>query len=337
MLKKFPGFIDVHVHLRDPGATHKEDFYTGSRAAIVGGFTFILDMPNNPVPTVSTERLKEKIALSKKAICDIGFHYGTNGINTDSFAAAGKHPRVFGLKLYCNHTTGEMLIENLNLLEKVFAQWKSEKPILVHAEGTQLAGVIAFAYFYNRRIHVCHPSQGCEVELVRLAKQKRMHISAGVTPHHLFLTDKVVKQMESFTMMKPPLGKQEDQDALWEGLHDGTIDLIETDHAPHTKEEKMSEKPPFGIPGLETALGLLLKAVHEKRLTMKHVVRLLYEAPKKIFHIPDQPKTSIELDPQRPYIIGSDGYATKCAWSPFDGWEAYGKVETVIFKGKKLL
>src|SRR5258708_2631495 len=141
-LLRLPGLIDVHVHLREPGATHKEDFLTGSRAAVKGGFTFIIDMPNNPTPTISLERLAEKIALSKKAICDIGFHYGTNGLNTESFAAAAQNPKVFGLKLYCNHTTGEMLLDDPILVEKVFQTWESEKPILVHAEGEKLTTAI---------------------------------------------------------------------------------------------------------------------------------------------------------------------------------------------------
>jgi len=147
-LKRFPGFIDPHVHLREPGAIYKEDFYTGSRAAAKGGFTFMIDMPNNPQPTVTIERLNEKIKLSnEKAIIDVGFHYGTNGKNTETFKIAWQNPRVFGLKLYCSHTTGEMLIEDPVLLEKVFKAWDSQKPILVHAEGVQLAAMIALASF----------------------------------------------------------------------------------------------------------------------------------------------------------------------------------------------
>lgn len=337
MVKRFPGFIDVHVHLREPGATHKEDFQSGSRAAIGGGFTFIIDMPNNPMPTVSLRRLKEKISLSKKSFCDIGFHFGTNGKNTKMFSVAWRHPRVYGLKLYCNHTTGEMLIEDIAALEQVFAAWKSEKPILVHSEGVHLAAVLALAHFFGRRLHVCHISQQSEVALVRLAKKKKIAVTAGVTPHHLFLTNGDVVTLGSKALMKPPLGIKRDQHALWEGITDGTIDCVETDHAPHTREEKSSDKPPFGVPGLETAVPLLFHAVYKKKLKEKDVIRLLYTNPKKIFHIPDQKKTYIALDPQKEYCIGKEGYQTKCNWSPFDGWNIHGKVESVVIRGKRVL
>ena len=205
-LQKFPGFIDVHVHLREPGATHKEDFHTGSRAAVKGGFTFVIDMPNNVTPTISEERLNEKVTLSKtKAICDIGFHFGTNGRNTETFNKIKNRKEVYGLKLYCNHTTGEMLIEDLTLLEGVFEKWDSKKPLLVHAEGVQLAAAIALAQLYGRRLHVCHISQAIEVELVRLAKKKKMAISAGVCPHHLYFTGEEREKRKGYACMKPHL------------------------------------------------------------------------------------------------------------------------------------
>ena len=272
-LIKIPGLIDAHVHLREPGATHKEDFYTGSRAAIAGGFTFIIDMPNNPTPTITKERLEEKIELSHKAMCDIGFHFGTNGKNIEEFEKVKNNPHVFGLKIYCNHTTGEMLIEDLDLIEKVFAGWESNKPILVHAEGEQLKTALIMAQKYNRVLHVCHISQASEVELVRVAKKNLQKVTAGVCPHHLYFNKDVVEKMKGYAMMKPPLGTQEDIDALWVGLNDGTIDIVETDHAPHTREEKESEKPPFGVPGLETALGLMYKAVHDGKIKGEDVIR----------------------------------------------------------------
>lgn len=331
MVQRFPGLIDVHVHLRDPGATHKEDLRTGSRAAVAGGFTYILDMPNNPQPTFTIPRLNDKIRRSRNLPCDIGFHYGTKGDNLASFPIAWKNTHVFGLKLYCNHTTGDYLIEDLLLLEGVFAAWKSEKPILVHAEGAHLAATIALAIIYGRRLHVCHISQLAEVELVRKTKQKKHPVTCGVTPHHLFLTNKD-KQF-----MKPPLGTQKDQDALWDGVGDGTIDIVESDHAPHTREEKQKIPVPFGVPGLETTLGLLLKAVHEKKLSLKEIKRLLYDRPKELFAIRDQPQTYIEFDPDKPYMLRPEDLVTKCGWSPFENWQLYGRVEKVVYKGKQVV
>jgi dihydroorotase-like cyclic amidohydrolase len=335
---RLPGLIDVHVHLREPGATQKEDFYTGSRAALRGGFTYILDMPNNSTPTVSIERLNEKIKLSgQKAVCDIGFHYGTNGLNTTTFKEAARNKKVFGLKLYCNHTTGEMLLEDLQLLEEVFSNWKSKKPILVHAEGVELAAAIALAKLYGRKLHVCHITQAIEVELVRLAKKQKQDITSGVCPHHLFLTGEARDKMGSFALMKPPLGTQQDQDALWKGLNDGTIDVVETDHAPHTLEEKKSATPPYGVPGLETALSLMVKAVKEKKFPQDKLIKVFYKNPRKIFNIPVQPKTYIEVNTSKTWKVGQEKYETKCGWSPFEGWELPGVVEKVVFKGKTVI
>lgn len=336
-LKRFPGFIDAHVHLRDPGATQKEDFYTGSRAALMGGVTQVIDMPNNPTPTISLARLMEKIQLAdEKSLIDISFHYGTNGTNTDTFADAFNHPRVAGLKLYCNHTTGEMLIEDLALLEKVFAAWESSKPILLHAEGTQLAAGIALGYLYGRTLHVCHITQAIEVELVRLAKAKGQNISAGVCPHHLYMTEKDREIKKGYATMKPPLGPQSDQDALWAGLIDGTIDIVETDHAPHTREEKETDSPAFGVPGLETVVGLMFKAAHDGRITEDDVVKFLYTNPKRIFSLPDQPDTYVELDPEKEYVVRPP-YESKCGWSAYEGMTLYGKPETVVLRGKTIV
>lgn len=332
-LQRFPGFIDVHVHLRDPGATHKEDFRTGSRAALAGGFTYVIDMPNNPTPTVSIERLEEKITLAhEKALCDIGFHYGTDGHNTDSFAAAAASPLVFGLKIYCNHTTGNMLLQDLALLEKIFQAWPKTKPILVHAEGMELAATIGLARLYDQRLHVCHITQAIEVELVRRAKQTKQAITAGVCPHHLYLTEQNVAKLKGYGIMKPPLGTTDDQDALWEGLADGTIDIVETDHAPHSKEEKEAKVPAFGVTGLETAVGLVCKGMADGRLKPSALAQLLHHGPRKIFNIPEQSNTYVELDPTKAYKI-TKPFETKCGWSPFEGREAYGQVQTVVLRG----
>lgn len=336
-VKKYPGFIDGHVHLREPGATHKEDFNTGSRAAAVGGFIFIMDMPNNAEPTINRSALEEKILRAEHALTPIGFHYGTNGMNADTFEEVKNNSHVFGLKIYCNHTTGEMLIEDIDVLTTVFSGWHSDKPILVHAEGTQLASAIALAHLFDRRLHVCHISQEVEVELVRQAKKRGIRISAGVCPHHLYMTGDDREKLKGYAVMKPPLGTKKDQDALWRGLEDDTIDIVETDHAPHTKEEKEKDPPAFGVPGLETAVPLMFKAVKDGRLTEDKLIKKMFDNPKRIFNVPDMDETYVELDPDEEFKIGDCGYETKCNWSPFDGWTAYGKPKKVVIKGKVVL
>lgn len=334
-IKRFPGLIDAHVHLREPGATHKEDFYTASRAAVKGGFAYIMDMPNNPLPTVSLVRLKRKIYLSRqKAVCDIGFYYGTNGRNFNSFKAAWLNQNVFGLKIYCNHTTGDLLIDDLSVLEEVFKRWESDKPILAHAENTQLATVVALAHLYNRRLHICHLSKAGEVELVRRAKTKKQKITCGVCPHHLYLTEKDRGKMKGYAEMKPSLGTRADQNSLWQALGDGVIDIVESDHAPHTKEEKEKDPPAFGVPGLETTFGLMLLAVKEKKITEGQLLNLLYYCPRKIFRVSRQPKTYFEIDTNQEWIVGQAGYETKCGWSPFNGWTLPGVIKKLVFRGK---
>lgn len=338
MLKRYPGFIDVHVHLREPGAEQKEDYVTGTRAAAAGGFTLVLDMPNNPTPTISQARLAEKIKLvGKKAVCGVGFHFGTNGANIGEFRKVWARREVYGLKLYLNHTTGEMLIEDPKTLKKIFASWESEKPILVHAEGEQLELALELAGYYRRRLHVCHISLKAEVEMVRRAKTRKQKVTAGVTPHHLFLTEADEKKLGPFAMMKPPVNREADRQALWQALEEGTIDLVETDHAPHTLSEKQGEKPPFGVPGLETAVGLMFMAVKEKRIKEARVVDCLYHKPREVFKIPAQSKTYVELDKDKAFTAGAGGWQTKCGWSPFAGWELFGKAETVVVAGKSLV
>jgi len=294
-------------------------------------------MPNNPIPTFTIEALEEKVKLAKKAVCEVGFHFGTNGKNLNEFKKAYIHPKIFGLKVYCNHTSGDFLIEDSVVLELIFAAWQSEKPILVHAEGEKVKLCIALAKKYDRRLHICHISQKEEVEMVRKAKKAKLKVTTGVTPHHLFLINADVTKLGPFAMMKPPLGTKENQDTLWQGILDGTIDLVESDHAPHAKQEKLAEKPAFGVPNLETTLGLLFKAVRDKKIAEKDIIRLLFDNPKKIFNVPEQKNTYIELNPEKSYLIGENGYQTKCAWSPFDKWQVYGKVENVILHGKKIM
>lgn len=326
-----PGLIDIHVHLRSPGQTHKEDFITGTKAALAGGFTTILDMPNNIVPITLKRLLDEKINLAKKNIlCDVGFYFGSQGENVGEFEKVKNE--VFGIKLYLNKTTGNFLI-NTSSLGKIFETWpKNCGPILVHAEDNTIEEVLKHAAKTEKPTHFCHISLASDLIQISNAKKRGLPITCGVTPHHLFLNSEDAKKLKSFGRMKPDLKKADDVSYLWEHLHE--IDVIESDHAPHTKEEK--EKPintsPYGIPELESTLPLLLTACHKKMLKMDDIIRLCYENPKKIFHIPNQ-NSSIEVNLEEKYILEESNLFTKCAWSPFSGWQMQGKVKKVTIRG----
>ena len=230
-----PGLIDTHVHLREPGATQKEDFESGSKAAIAGGYTTILDMPNNPEPTVTPKTLRKKVNPAKGRIyCDIGFHFGGTLGSIQYFQ--GIKDKVFGLKVYMNHTTGTLLQEDPDILQKIFAFWPKNKVLMVHAEGQTLQTAIDLARKNNTKLHVCHVSLASEIRLIRRAKLENLSITCEVTAHHLFLSQKDQKRLGPFGMMRPPLANP---DVLWKAIKDQTIDMIASDHAPHTKEEKL--------------------------------------------------------------------------------------------------
>lgn len=330
---KLPGLIDPHVHLREPGATQKEDFNTGTMAAIAGGYTSVIDMPNNPEPTISPEALQKKISLAENRVfCDIGFHYGATAAGAEQFEVVKN--QVFGLKVYLNHTTGTLLIEDRNELQKVFAKWPKKTPVIVHCEGKTLETAILLAKLNHKRLHVAHLATKEDLEMVRDAKESGLAVTCEVTPHHLFLTEKDSEQLGPFGIMKPSLKTESDRLALWQGVETGIIDMIATDHAPHTKEEKMSDKPPFGVPGLETALPLLLTAVAKQKLTLDQVVKLTSTNPRKIFNLAETPETFIEVDLKESYFIDSANLKTKCGWTPFDGMRVTGKIVRVVLRGE---
>lgn len=279
-----PGFIDVHTHCRQPGATQKEDFATATQAAVAGGFTTILDMPNNPIPTLSPQALRGKMDLARGSIyCDLGFNFGSNRKSTPYFEDVRDH--VFAYKLYMNQTTGDLLVDKPGDQEEVFKRCPPEKIIMIHGEGDTLARAIGMSITFRRRIHVCHVSLKEEVDMIRDAREYGALITAEVTPHHLFLIRSGEQALKAYGKMRPPLATQQDQDALWKGIDDGVIDMIASDHAPHTKEEKESDNPPSGIPGLATTLPLMLTAVDQGRLDMDQLIDLLNVNPGRIFGI----------------------------------------------------
>lgn len=327
---KLPGLIDPHVHFRTPGQETKEDFTTGTGAAIAGGFTTVLDMPNNSIPITTKKLLDEKIQIAKKNIlCDVGFYFGSLGDNLGEFEKiAGK---VTGLKLYLNETTGNFII-NKKTLGRIFKSWpKNGAPILVHAEDDAVAYVIEEAKKNKRDVHFCHISLRSDLEQIIKAKKMNVGVTCGVTPHHLFLNERDGEKLGSYGRMKPFLKSQKDVDFFWENLE--WIDVIESDHAPHTKNEKDGNNPPFGVPGLETTLPLLLTAVGDKRMSIEDIIRLCHAGPAKIFHLATK-DAIVEVDMDEEFIVENKELKTKCAWSPFANWTLKGKVKKVSIRGK---
>lgn len=329
---RLPGLIDIHVHLRDPGQTEKEDFFTGTTAALAGGFTTVLDMPNNKIPVTSIKTLEEKKKIaSQKIVCDVGFYFGSLGENLKDFSKIQN--QVFGLKIYLNQTTGNYII-NEEVFEKVCEVWPKKRPILLHAEEDVIEKMIEIAGSTAQQIHICHISSQKEFQMIINAKKKGYKVTCGVTPHHLFLTNADEKKLGPYGLMKPSLKPKKDVDFIWKNLK--YIDVIESDHAPHTIEEKKSEKIPFGVPGLETTLPLLLTEVSQKKLSLNRLIELCFENPKKIFNIKADKNTYIEIDEKEEYIIDNKKLKTKCGWSPFNGWKVKGKLKRVFIRGKKV-
>lgn len=339
-----PGLIDPHVHLRDPGQTEKEDFATGTLAALAGGFTTIIDMPNNITPITTLERLVEKQKIAEKQIvCDVGFYFGTLGDNFDEFSKV--QDKVLGLKVYLNQTTGNFIVDQ-KVFKQVCKAWPNTKPILVHAEEDVLEEILEIGNETKQKVHVCHVSSQTELQIILKAKDKGYLVTCGATPHHLFLTENDAKNLRGFGKMKPYLKSQKDIDFLWENLKH--IDVIESDHAPHALAEKLSANPPFGVPGLETTLPLLLTAIHQDKLNFEDIKRLCHTNPAKIFNIenPQPPKhpqslqTFIEIDENEEWTIKNENLFTKCKWTPFDGWKVKGKVKgkvkRVAIRGTKV-
>lgn len=361
-----PGLIDIHVHLRDPGQTQKEDFYTGTCAALAGGITTVFDMPNNINPVFHQKVLEEKsIIAEQKAVCDYGLYFGTDGKNTRVFGqVAGK---VVGLKVYLSLTTGKYVINDEDLMDLIFRRWPKQKIIVIHAEGDRVDLAIKLGAKHRNKFHITHINTKETLEKVIEAKKEGLNLTCDVTPHHLCLTESVktsgrgsntedVKTprggsecllagrqglprgggicSEGFYTVKPPLAKKEDQEFLWNNID--KIDCICTDHAPHTINEKQSINPPAGVPGLETMLPLLLTAIKDGCLSLNNLIRLTNINPQKIFGFKQDKDTYVEVAAEQKYIIENRDLKTKCGWSPFSGREITGKVKKVFIRGSKV-
>ncbi|PQO30961.1 dihydroorotase [Bremerella cremea] len=351
-----PGVIDAHVHMRDPGLTNKEDLRSGSRACAKGGITTFLEMPNTNPATVSQKLLEEKLTLAaNKSIVNYGFFMGATLNNMEELKKATRTP---GIKIYMGSSTGDMALTDPGLLEAIFAETKL--PIAVHAEDEsiidkmkqELAGTknvvdhskirnveaevaavkraCALAREYKHRLHICHVSAGASVEVF---EDHADVITAEVTPHHLFLNTDSYMNLGTLAQMNPSLKTAEDNEALLQALLDDKIQIVATDHAPHEYEEKCGRYPdtPSGVPGVDTALPLMLDLVAKDKCTIEDVVHWMCEGPALVWDIMEKGRIEVGydadlvlIDMNKTQVIRSPNMETKCRWTPFEGREVTG-------------
>lgn len=362
-----PGIIDPQVHFRDPGLTHKEDLKTGSMAAAAGGVTTFFEMPNTQPATTTIKKLdlKYKVA-SQKSIVNYSFFLGAT---TENINEIRKLDESCGLKIFMGSSTGDLLVDNDEALERIFSECdkiiavhaedektliQSEKynvgndfenhtkarPVMAAVKATQKA--IKYALKYKKRLHILHLSTAEEVEIIRKYKSSGL-ISCETTPQHLLMeAPDIYRKIGSFAQMNPPIRSSRHRKELWNGLMDGTISCIATDHAPHTLEEKKLPfgKAPSGMPGVETSLTLMLNEVNKNKISLQKVVEWMSENPAKLykvknkgFLVPGYDADIAIVDMNVTKKIHNRDMKSKCGWTAFDGYKTTGWPVTTIVNG----
>lgn len=369
-LMLFPALIDPHVHFRVPGGEYKEDWMTAAAAAIAGGVTTVFDMPNNTPSCISRERLKEKTQLIdeqlKKAKIPLRYYLylGADQNHLDQIPLV--KDRIIGLKIYMGSSTGDLLMDQPEALENAFRiAGEHDVLIAVHAEDEEMirqrknqhagktdpslhsvirspevaaravAQAIELAEKYRVRLYIVHVSTREELKLIRAAKKKGIPVYAEATPHHLFLDTGLYKKIGTFALVNPPLRSPEEREALWEAVHDGTIDTIGTDHAPHTIEEKKRPygEAPSGFPSIEIYFSLLLNAHSEGKISLNKIVSLTHTRPQEIFRLPRNDDIVL-VDLKKKWKVEGAHLKTKAKWSPYDGSVLHGSPRYAILRGK---
>ncbi|VVB58367.1 Allantoinase [Candidatus Anstonella stagnisolia] len=343
----FAGFVDAHVHLRDPEDIRKEDFSTGTAAALAGGFTSVIDMPNyrNPATTTAAALAQKREIAKKKARCNYSFHFGASENNFEEVRKANPA----SLKIFLSDTKSGLWVKSNQSLRRHLTEFAHEKPVLVHAEdagtieiekergiGASLAGIKRagdIAARIGRKVHFCHLSSEQEVACARRFGNS---ITCEVTPHHLFLNEKDA-QKNPLAGMNPPLRSITQMKGLWKMLDN--VDIIASDHAPHTLEDKKNGAA--GVPGLETAVSLMLDAAAKKKVSYLRIAQLMCEKPCGIFGMQERGKLEkgycadvTVVDPKEEWVVDASSLYTKCGWSPFEGSKLKGKVKCTIVNGK---
>jgi len=355
-LHLLPGAIDDQVHFREPGLEHKEDLHTGSLACAKGGITTFLEMPNTSPNTVTLDALHDKLdRAAQKSVVNYGFYIGATTENLDVLKQARRTP---GIKIFIGSSTGNLLVDDQSALERIFAE--TTLPICAHCEdestvlankqrigsGAQLADhsrirdhaaaliatkrAVDLATRHRHRFHVLHVSTAEEVDYLR---GRPDWVTAEACPHHLFFHVGDYARLGSRVQMNPSIKNEADNAALWQGLRDGVIEVIATDHAPHTLEEKSQPYPksPSGLPAVENSLALMLDACHRGLCTLEQVVSWMCETPARVWDIKNKGAIRegydadlVLVDLNRKQVIRDAEQLTKTRWSPWDGVELTG-------------
>ncbi len=371
-LHVLPGVIDSQVHFREPGSEWKEDLEHGAKAAALGGVTAVFEMPNTKPTTTDFAALEDKISRGRARIqCDFAFWFGAAAENVDLLAEAERREGCAGIKMFMGSSTGDLLVEETEHVDRVLANGR--RPVAVHSEeesrlverkDVRRAGdpsshpewrdataalmcterLIGLARKNNRRVHVLHISTADELPI--LAANKDL-ITAEATPHHLtFDGDVDYARLGTYIQMNPPVRGAAHRDAIFEALRQGVIDVLGSDHAPHTREEKDKPYPesPSGMPGVQTLVPIMLNHVAEGRLTLQRFVDLTSHGPQRIFGIAgkgriakgyDADFTIVDLKARRE--ITDDWIASKCGWTPYAGMTAAGWPKGTIIRGRRVM
>ncbi len=369
-LTLFPGLIDPHVHFRTPGQEYKEDWRTAALATVKGGYTTVFDMPNNIPPCISDTRLKDKKALIDKQLSEAGIPLRYElyiGADKNHFEEIPKVAGdIVGIKVFMGSSTGELLMDDENSLRAMFQiaamldlvvglhaedecmiqennkKYAGRSDHLVHASirspevaASAVKLVIDLVRQYGTKAYILHVSSSNELDLIRAAKEEGLPVFAETSPHHMFMNVHDLEKMGGLAQMNPALRAPEHQEAIFAAIKDGTIDTLGSDHAPHTIEEKNKPYPesPSGVPGIETNLPLLLNAYNQGKLSLDEILDLTHANPRKIFEIRENDDVVL-VDLNKKKTVKNEDQATKCGWSPFDGWELTGWPVCTILKGK---
>lgn len=370
-LHLLPGIIDSQVHFREPGMIQKEDLGTGTKAAALGGVTSIFEMPNTTPPTISAAALNDKLKrAAEKAWVNHAFYIGASHENVEELSELEKLPHCSGIKIFMGSSTGSLLVEDDATLERIFRL--GFRRIIIHSEDEErlrerksialeskdvhshpvwrdeetalrsTQRLVKISENTKRPVHVLHVTTAEEMEFLKKKKEKKFGLlTVEVLPQHLTLAaPECYDRLGTLAQQNPPIRDQRHQDALWKALLDGTVDVMASDHAPHTLEEKNRPYPssPSGVPGVQTMLPVMLNHVHNGRLPLSRLVELLCENPRHVFGCKTKGRIALGLDADLTLVdlkknrtIENKWIASRCGWTPFDGMKVTGwPVMTIV-------